>query len=129
MKITLHRTEGPRDECVTKTHESLAAAEHTIRRWARTAPVGGGYDKVDVSIVIDDDHAFGFRFDMDRDHATAPCPIEREAISHCDFLSRRFLPYHMTPAIRDRVLADMGVDDERSKFYGECAEALRSIQP
>lgn len=70
MKITLHRAEGPSDQCVKKEFNSFNEANFQLQIWGNTAPKNGGYDKVDftVDFGFTDDNGepveYSGRFDM-----------------------------------------------------------------
>lgn len=96
MKIRLERAEGMAEECVSRDFESWAAAEATIKKWARTAPADGGYDKVDVEVELEPDVGIALRFDMDRTHAAPGRHLFREVNTHVRFYAGLYRPAHIS---------------------------------
>jgi hypothetical protein len=67
-KVVLLRAEGPTSQC----GEKVVAGDHIehdvldiFREWGRTAPKGGGYDKVDFTVTWEGDSEYRGRFDME----------------------------------------------------------------
>jgi hypothetical protein len=67
--ITITRAEGFEEELITRAFEGPQAwrlAAEELRRWARTAPDRGGYDKCDFAIVWHDGTTYEGRYDLQR---------------------------------------------------------------
>lgn len=67
--ITITRAEGFEEELISRTFEGPQAwrlAAEELRRWARTAPDRGGYDKCDFAIVWQDGTTYQGRYDLQR---------------------------------------------------------------
>jgi hypothetical protein len=71
-EITLRRAEGrigkdSFDPTTVKTYED---ADALLRRWAETAPSGGGYHKTDFRVLFEDGETYEGRYDLTREDAT-----------------------------------------------------------
>lgn len=67
ITTTITRLEGASDECdIPFTFENFADANRQLATWAKTAPEGGCYDKVNVRVNFDDS-SYSFRLDLKRD--------------------------------------------------------------
>jgi hypothetical protein len=67
--VTITRAEGFEEELITRAFQGprawgLAATE--LRRWARTAPEGGCYDKCDFEVLWEDGTSYRGRYDLQR---------------------------------------------------------------
>jgi len=93
--ITVERAEGPCEECVSVTVGSYDEAREVIRRWSRTAPAGGGYDKCDFVVTFADGETYSGRYDMTADLKEGF--IEDGIARHLAFYSGRWCPAHLTP--------------------------------
>jgi hypothetical protein len=63
--ITITRAEGLIEECDKPvTVSSFQEAQAVLTKWGHTAPKNGGYDKVDFSVVWQDDEPYNGRYDM-----------------------------------------------------------------
>lgn len=122
--IVLHRAEGPTTDCGEVTVDSFFAAQTQLRRWSRTAPKGGGYDKVDVLIEWQDGSQYGLRYDMvrdciDRDGRTLA--LDDEVRACLRFRAGRWCPPHMTQKKYQDYLAETNGDGQ---FAALCARLL-----
>ncbi len=59
--IALNRWEGVCDDAEVNSFEE---ADAVLRKWARTAPSAGGYDKVGFDIIYEDGNAYRGRYDL-----------------------------------------------------------------
>lgn len=96
QSILIHRAEGTTEECIERCVSSFKDADAVIRRMAVTAPEDGSYDKTDILVEFEDGKKFGFRFDMDRGHATS-VGLRADARRHVEFYAGRWRPERMSP--------------------------------
>jgi len=125
--IHMNRAEGPVAECGKHSCASFHEAHAKIRRWARSAPDWGGYDKTDVTLVFDgiesgEDTSVSLRFDMTRDHATDPEPLLKEFIRHCRFYSGDDRPWSMEEDSYRRIMS--GVSTAHRATFRKLAAAF-----
>ncbi len=85
-RIVLTRAEGRAYECVTVPCATFKATDTLLRRWARTAPATGGYDKCDFRVEWADGETYNGRFDLKRTHTTGADMLGAQM--------RRFLGIH-----------------------------------
>jgi hypothetical protein len=98
--ISIERAEGTDEDCRAGrgVHTSWANAEAHIKRMARTAPEGGGYDKTDIKVEWVDGESYAWRFDMTREHATDPAPLANELRDDFSFWAGRRCPDYLDAA-------------------------------
>jgi hypothetical protein len=98
--IHIERAEGTDEDCRAGqgVHADWASAEAHIKRMARTAPEGGGYDKTDIRVEWADGESYAWRFDMTREHATDPAPLASELRSISSCWAGRRCPDHLDAA-------------------------------
>jgi hypothetical protein len=95
--ITINRAEGLIEECGKPvTVATFAEAQAVLIKWGQTAPKGGGYDKVDFSVVWEDGEHYKGRYDMvyggmESDGATLASHIS----DYLTFLTGSRKPDHM----------------------------------
>lgn len=94
--IRLRRAEGPTCECVEVNLSTFAEVDRQIRKWAVSAPKGGGYDKVDFLVKWDNGDSYDGRFDMKRDHVTGGHFLQDQIRQHLRFITGDYCPPHMT---------------------------------
>jgi hypothetical protein len=105
--IWLRRAEGPTSECVEATLSTFAEADRQIRKWARSAPKGGGYDKVDFLVKWSNGDSYEGRFDMKRDHTTGGDFLQDQIRQHLRFVTGDYCPPHMTQDQYESIRADI----------------------
>ena len=96
VSIVLIRAEGPIDECGKVTVRTYAEADSCLRRWSRTAPEGGGYDKVDFVVTYADGDVYQGRYDLIRDDDRYGNLISGHMADLLAFYSGTRYPSHMT---------------------------------
>jgi hypothetical protein len=81
IRIDLERVEGTREECVKVSvlpvvedndPEVWLNSDAILRRWGRTAPATGGYDKCDFAVHFDDGEVYEGRYDLVHPSVEAP---------------------------------------------------------
>jgi hypothetical protein len=122
MTITIHRGEGPTEDCTTTVHTSFESAEQRLVKSARTAPKGGGYDKHDVTLEWADGSKYGLRVDVKNIDDEYP-NLVRYVVRELEFYAGRYKPERLTEAqyqaIRGRV--EQRVLDLMKHILDDCA--------
>lgn len=107
MKIELRRAEGPVHECDKPFKcESFFDANVKLKAHSWSAPEGGGYDKVDFTII---DEATGLHYEgrYDLKHWKVETPdLKAHVVGFLEFYAGRSCPSHMTQERYEAFLAD-----------------------
>jgi len=127
IKVIIERAEGYAHECVRREFSGFRDADLCMMRWARTAPRELGYHKCDVEVHFTEhpELAFGWRFDLQRQHA-GYVDLAREADQHCAFYAGARCPAHMDQDRYLRFLAEH-VPAERHALYVRILGQLRAL--
>jgi hypothetical protein len=91
-KIVVTRAEGRHEECgIPHECKTFAEANTVLRKMARTAPDGGGYDKTDFVVTYEDGETYEGRFDLT---FTGNELLENHMRGHVEFSAGVKMPYH-----------------------------------
>lgn len=132
VSIHLHRGEGPRTPDVTHLGTDPWAgnltvwqrANHTLWRWAYSAPKSGGYDKCDVTVTWANGETYEARMDIKHPSCSGnDLDVAAHIRQHVGFYSGLVRPYHLTPAQYTAALAYTS-EAERA----ECVAYLETYQ-
>lgn len=104
-EVWIQRAEGLPEECVERTFPSIALADEELRRWAKTAPEDGTYDKCDFKITFEDGDTYSGRYDLKRHDAGHTDLIGRHVRQFAKFYAGLWRPDHMTPKQYEHHLA------------------------
>lgn len=92
--IWLRRATGPNRDLGERLVASFETADAVLRKWAETAPKGGGYDKVDFKITWEDGETYKGRYDLVREDETK-ADLARHMKEFCSFHGGLWCPPHM----------------------------------
>lgn len=91
-RIELERCEGDWETELVKashTKDAWAEADATLARWARTAPVGGGYHKCAFVVTWEDGQTYSGRYDLKG--GTAPS-LAKHMRDFLDYMGKNWRP-------------------------------------
>lgn len=112
--IWLDRAEGYTRDLETVTVSSFEAADAVLRKWARTAPEGGGYNKVDFKVTWEDGETYAGRYDLVRADTTK-ASLSTHMKEFCSFHGGLWCPPHMKRQIYDEFIERQERDPEAPK--------------
>lgn len=151
MYVALNRAEGPSRECKaivyfrgteapviedrhfagaemrtvigTNDEDLVSLVRGQMTKWGHSAPLGGGYDKVDFRVQWEGDESYTGRFDMERGGTESSLNFWESLKSRIEFYALKRRPAHFDDATWDdfceRSRAN-GNDKEAQKMLDEC---------
>jgi hypothetical protein len=125
----LVRVEGPVGECDGRQHVeyTLEAANNLLRKWSKTAPQNGGYDKCDFKLVFGNGVTYSGRYDLMHFSREEPS-IERhvyEFVGYCTNVYRP--PWTITGPNGEEIWSRMQEDNIRAGFFDNYRELVGEI--
>lgn len=112
--IWLNRAEGPNWDLGERTVSSFEDANRVLRKWAETAPKGGGYDKVDFKVTWEDGETYEGRYDLVRED-TSKASLEKHMREFCSFHGGLWCPPHMKRQAYDEFIERQERDPDMPK--------------
>jgi hypothetical protein len=95
VSIVLNRAEGPSDLCNKPVIlNSFDQATQRLRAWSYTAPINGGYDKIDFTITFDNGEVYRGRYDLE--NKAGIMPLDQHCLQYLTFASGRKKPLKFT---------------------------------
>jgi len=101
--IWLDRAEGPNWDLGERTVASFEAADQVLRKWAETAPKGGGYNKVDFKVTWKDGETYEGRYDLVREDMLK-ASLSTHIREFCSFHGGLWCPSHLKRAEYDKYI-------------------------